>query len=71
MLADKGYDGNDVRQSQLLKGVMPVIPPKANRRTPALCDFRQHQDRNRTERMFNRLKHLERIPFCMDRRRSR
>jgi phage terminase large subunit-like protein len=36
----------------LLKGVMPVIPPKANRRTPAACDFRQYRDRNRIERMW-------------------
>lgn len=61
MLADKGYDGDDVRQSLLLKGVMPVIPPKANRRTPAACDFKQYRDRDRIERMFNRLKQACRI----------
>lgn len=42
MLADKGYDGDEVRQSLLLKGVMLVIPAKANRRTPAASDFRQY-----------------------------
>ena len=31
MLADKGYDGDDVRSSLLMHGILPVIPPKANR----------------------------------------
>lgn len=66
MLADKGYDGDDVRQSLLLKGVMPVIPPKANRRTPAPCDFHRYRDRNRIERMFNRLKQARRIATRYD-----
>lgn len=66
MLADKGYDGDEVRQSLLFKGVMPVIPPKANRRTPAQCDFCQYRDRNRIERMFNRLKQARRIATRYD-----
>ena len=45
---------------------MPVIPPKANRRTPAACDFRQYRDRNRIERMFNRLKQARRIATRYD-----
>ena len=39
MLADKGYDGDDVRASLLMKGILPVIPPKANRKQPIACDF--------------------------------
>lgn len=66
MLADKGYDGGEVRQSLLMRGVMPVIPPKANRRAPAACDFRQYRDRNRIERMFNRLKQARRIATRYD-----
>jgi transposase len=66
MLADKGYDGDAVCQSLLLKGVMPVIPPKANRRTPAACDFHQYRDRNRIERMFNGLKQTRRIATRYD-----
>jgi len=66
MLADKGYDGDEVRQSLLMRGVMPVIPPKANRRTPAACDFRQYRDRNRIERMFNQLKQARRIATRYD-----
>lgn len=66
MLADEGYDGDDVRRSLFLRGVMPVIPPKANRRTPVQCDFRQDRDRNRIERMFNRLKQARRIATRYD-----
>ncbi|SFN69552.1 Transposase DDE domain-containing protein [Cohaesibacter marisflavi] len=29
-LADKGYDGDSVREARLFKGVNPVIPPKAD-----------------------------------------
>lgn len=43
LLADKGYDGDDVRDSLLIKGILPVIPPKANRRNPADCDYRQYR----------------------------
>jgi len=28
MLADKGYDGDDVRTALLMKRILPVIPPK-------------------------------------------
>ncbi|ALN71841.1 hypothetical protein M673_03890 [Aureimonas sp. AU20] len=66
MPADKGYEGDEVRQSLLLKGVLPMIPSKANRRAPAACDFKQYQDRNRIERMFNRLKQARRIATRYD-----
>jgi transposase len=66
MLADKGYDGDDVRASLLMKGIMPVIPPKANRKQPIACDFDAYRDRNRIERMFNRLKQFRRIATRYD-----
>jgi IS5 family transposase len=50
MLADKGYDGDDVRSSLLMHGILPVILPKANRREPIGCDFKAYKDRNRIER---------------------
>ena len=66
MLADKGYDSDDVRTSLLLKGILPVIPPKANRKEPIACDFRAYKDRNRVERMFNKLKQFRRIATRYD-----
>lgn len=66
LLADKGYDGDAVRQDLLLSGIAPVIPPKANRKNPPQCDFRAYKDRNRIERMFNRLKQFRRIATRFD-----
>lgn len=65
-LADKGYDGDAVRQSLLLVGISPVIPPKSNRRAPIPCDFRAYKDRNRIERMFNKVKQFRRIATRYD-----
>lgn len=66
MLADQGYDGDDVRSSLLMHGILPVIPPKANRKEPIACDFKAYKDRNRIERMFNRLKQFRRIATRYD-----
>ena len=66
MLADKGYDSDDVRASLLLKGILPVIPPKANRKEAIASDYRAYKDRNRVERMFNKLKQFRRIATRYD-----
>ncbi|WIJ27137.1 transposase [Devosia sp. RR2S18] len=44
LLADKGYDGDGVRQDLLLSGIVPVIPPKANRKNLPPCDFKAYKD---------------------------
>jgi len=36
MLADKGYDSDDVRSALLMHGILPVIPPMANRKEPII-----------------------------------
>ena len=66
MLADKGYDSDDVRGALLLKGILPVIPPRANRTQQIDCDFDAYRDRNRVERMFNRIKQFRRIATRYD-----
>lgn len=66
MLADKGYDGDEVRTALLIRGILPVIPPKTNRKVTVACDFRAYKDRNRIERMFNRLKQARRIATRYD-----
>jgi len=65
-LADKGNDGDAVRQILLLTGNSPVIPPKSNRSEPIPCDFRAYKDGNRTERMFNKVKQFRRIATRYD-----
>lgn len=66
LLADKGYDGDAVRENLLFHGVLPVIPPRANRSQPIACNFQRYKDRNRIERMFNRLKQFRRIATRYD-----
>ena len=56
MLADKGYASDDVRTSPLLKRILPIVPPKANRKQAIDRDFHAYKDRNRVERLFNKLK---------------
>ncbi len=70
LLADKGYDGDAVREDLLWRGILPIIPPKANRREPAACDFRRYRDRNQAERLFNRLKQSRRIATRYDKTAS-
>jgi len=66
LLADKGYDGDAVREDLLWRGILPIIPPKANCREPAACDFRRYRDRNQVERLSNRLKQSRRIATRYD-----
>jgi transposase len=66
LLAAKGYDGDSVRESLLIHGILPVIPPRSNRTQHIPCDFRRYKDRNRIERMFNRLKQFRRIATRYD-----
>jgi transposase len=68
-LADKGYDADAVREELLMHGILPVIPPKANRKDPSSCNFSAYKDRNRIERMFNRLKQFRRVATRYDKTR--
>ena len=61
LLADKGYDGDPFRESLLVRGILPIIPPRSNRKAPEHPDYRRYRDRNRVERMFGFLKHQRRI----------
>ena len=69
-IADKGYDGDFIREELLIHGIKPVIPPKSNRKRPPTCDFRVYKDRNRIERMFNSLTQFRRIATHYDKTRK-
>jgi transposase len=66
LLPDKGYDGDRFRESLLLRGILPVIPPRSNRKVPEHPDYRRYKDRNRVERMFGKLKQQRRIATRYD-----
>lgn len=61
MLADKGYDANSFIESLKLRTIMPVIPPKSNRKIKRQCDFALYAERNLVERFFNTIKHFRGI----------
>ena len=61
LLADKGYDGDRFRENLPLHNILPVIPPRSNRKAPEHPDYRRYRDRNRVERMFGKLKQQRRI----------
>jgi hypothetical protein len=46
LLADKGYDGDRFRESLLIRGILPIIPPRSNRKVPEHPDYRRYKDRN-------------------------
>ena len=46
LLADKGYDGDRFRENLLMRGILPIIPPRSNRKVPVHPDYRRYKDRN-------------------------
>ena len=59
LLADKCYDGGRFGENLHLRGILPIIPLRSNRKTPAHLYYRCY--RNRVERMFCQLKQQRRI----------
>ncbi len=56
------YDSNAIRQA-IEKA---VIPPRSNRLQPASYDKEKYKQRNRIERLFNRLKQFRAVATCYD-----
>jgi putative transposase len=66
LIADKAYDADPFRDNLAQREIVPVIPAKANRKTPALCDFALYCERNLVERFFNKLKHFRAVATRYD-----
>jgi transposase len=66
LLADKVYDADSFIDTLTQRAITPVIPPKANRKTPRACDFALYCERNLVERFFNQLKHFRAIATRYD-----
>ena len=49
-----------------MRGILSIIPPRSNRKTPVHADYRRYRDRNRIERMFGKLKQQRRIATRYD-----
>jgi transposase len=61
VLADKGYDSDEIVDCIAARGAQAVIPPRSNRKTPRDCDFALYAERHRIECFFSKLKHYRGI----------
>ena len=68
VIADKGYDTNEVRTIITQAGMQAVIPSRRSRKTSIPHDPVLYKARNRIERCFNKLKHFRRFATRYDRR---
>ncbi|MBM6577023.1 IS5 family transposase [Microvirga sp. SRT01] len=68
VLADKAYDGNDLRARIAAMKAEAVIPSKRNRKISIPHDVGAYKHRNQIERCFGRLKHFHRFATRYDRR---
>jgi transposase len=66
LIGDKAYDADPLLDTLDARDITPVIPPKANRKTPRTCDFALYCERNLVERFFNKLKHFRAIATRYD-----
>jgi len=61
VLADKGYDSDDLLKYLASLEAEAVIPAKKNRKVGRPLNRELYKDRNKVERFFNRVKHYRRI----------
>jgi transposase len=66
LIGDKAYDADPLIDTLNRREITPVIPPKANRKTPRACDYALYCERNLVERFFNKLKHFRAIATRYD-----
>jgi transposase len=66
LLADKEYDGDNLRGEIVRRGAKPVIPNKSNRVVIHRFNKRAYKGRNVIERCFCRLKDFRRIATRFD-----
>ena len=61
LLMDRAYEGNKMRQTAILLGYEPVVPPKKNRSKPWDYDKQLYKRRNKVEHFFRRIKRFRRV----------
>ena len=67
LLADKAYDTDAIRAYLKGRGIEACIPPKSNRKMPAIHDKTLYRKRHIIENMFSRLKDWKGIAFRVNR----
>ena len=63
---DRAYDSNAIRQKIAAAGKEAVIPPRSNRTNPPDYDKEKYKQRNKVERLFNKLKNYRAVATRYD-----
>ena len=66
LLADGGYDADQLRRSLRSAGAVPVIPGRRNRKRVIRFDKQRYAGRHLIENAFCPLKDLRRVAICYD-----
>ena len=70
LLADKGYDANQLLAWLEARKIRAVIPPKSNRVEQRSCDWYLYKERHVVECLFGKLKHYRRIATRFEKKAS-
>ena len=66
LLADRGFDGDGLRDALDERGAEAVIPPKSNRKKDIGCDMEKYRRRHLVENFFCKIKYFRRIATRYD-----
>ena len=58
---DRAYEDNETRALVCAQGLIPVVPPKKNRKSPWEYDCKLYKRRNEVERFFLRIKRFRKV----------
>lgn len=70
LLADKGYDADDLLFYLAVCHIQSVIPPRTNRTEQHRCDWWRYKEWHVIECMFGKLKHYRRIASRYEKKAS-
>ena len=66
LVADSGYDSDNIREDIESRNALPMIPMRKNRRVRKAVDMTIYTLRNMVERCFNTLKNARRVATRYD-----
>lgn len=58
---DRAYESNEIRALVRKQELIPVVPPKKNRKIPWKYDTKLYKRRNEIERFFLRIKRFRKV----------
>lgn len=70
LLADKGYDANQLLEWLQTRQIQAVIPPRSNRVEQRACDWYLYKERHVVECLFSKLKFYRRIATRFEKKAS-